>query len=338
MKTDEWKAIVLNKMGFLAPMSAREICRKHNGVQAQFQTYADDGFKSRMSKSEFSGDWSADLVRQWSVRGTVHAYLKEEIPLYLYEGRNYCKPSLHLPSRDGRVSAEEKSEYARLILDSLQSGVKTRDELKGICRENGLAPEAEKSLFHAWGGIIASLVSEGLIYQEYGRRAFGLLQDYRPLDKETAELEIARRYFSGFGPVSLADARYYFKETKTLIESWMKKLDLNTVEVEGKTRYYLDGLRLPANVPDVLFIAGFDAMLLAFEKRENPFFDPQYIRDIYTMTGILKPTVLLKGNLAATWRKEKDTVVIKPFVRLRAAEKKRISEKAEEEYARVRFD
>lgn len=324
MQTTEWKAIVLHKMGLIHPMSAHDICRQHNGVQAQFQSYADEGFKSRMTRDEYSGEWSSSLVRQWSIRGTLHAYLKEEIPLYLYEGRNYCKPSLHLPTRDGKISAEEKQYYAQAILESLQSGNRERDELKQICRELGMTTEQEKSLFNAWGGVIATLVSEGLIYQEYGRNVFGLLDDYQPWRKEVAELEIARRYFSGMGPVSLADARYYFKENKSLIESWMKQLDLNTVEVNGETRFYYGELPEPTAIPDVLLIAGFDALLLAFEKRANPFFDAKYIRDIYTMTGIIKPTVMLRGELVATWRKEKGMIYLKPFKELNQADMRHI--------------
>lgn len=338
MNLEEWKAIVINKMGLITPMSAAEICRKHNGVQAQFQSYADEGFRSRMSKADFNSDWSKDIVRQWSIRGTVHAYLKEEIPLYLHEGRTYFRPNLHMPSRDGKVSSKEKSHFAKVILDSLKSGNKDRDELKAVCRKNGLDTEKEKSLFNAWGGIIASLISEGMIYQEYGRRSFGLLDSYEPMNKESAELEIAKRYFSGFGPVSLADARYYFKENKAVIEDRMKKLDLNTVDVNGNTRFYFGELSAPPDIPEILFIAGFDAILLAFEKRENPFFDPKHIRDIYTMTGILKPTVMLNGTLVATWRKEKGSIYIKPFAKLKASDKKKISSKAAEEYNQVYFE
>lgn len=209
---DEWKAIVLKKMGLVEHISVDKICRSQNGVQAQFQTYADEAFRSRLSEKDFAGDWSKDLVRQWSIRGTVHAYLKEEIGLYLYEGKNYFKPSMSIQNRDGKISLREKKYYGDVILDSLKNGNKDREELKRICREAGLNEDKEKSLFNAWGGIIASLVSEGLIFQEYGRRRFGLLEDYKPMDRESAEVEIARRYFSGFGPVSLADARYYFKE------------------------------------------------------------------------------------------------------------------------------
>lgn len=338
MNTNEWKSIVLQKMGLLEPMSVKDICKQHNGIQAQFQTYADEGFKSRLSQEDFAGDWSKDLVRQWSLRGTVHAYLKEEIPLYLYEGRNYFKPNLHLPSYDRVISPDEKRYYAEAILAGLKSGNKSRDELKIICREAGLTSEKEKSLFNAWGGITASLVSEGLIFQEYGRRVFGLLDYHNPMEKQQAEFEIARRYFSGFGPVSLADARYYFKENKSIIENWMSQLDLNRIEVEGKMRFYSGELPTPTELPEVLFIAGFDAMLLAFEKRENPFFEAKYIRDIYTMTGILKPTVMLNGQMVATWRKEKGTMLIKPFTKIKVADKKKILTKARHQYEKVEFE
>lgn len=325
MEISSWKAIVLNRMGFTAPMTARQICRQHNGVQAQFRPYADVGFLTRMSTEEFSKPWRSDLVRQWSLRGTVHAYLKEEIPLYLYEGRRYLEPSLHLPSRDGKISAKEKGYYADLMMEALQSGHKSRDELKEICRASGLSKEKEASLFHAWGGIVASMISAGKIYQEYGQLQFGLLKNYAPWEKEKAELEIARRYFSGFGPVSLADARYYFKENKAIIEGWMKKLDLKTAEVAGTTRYYLGELE-EGDIPSVIFIAGFDALLLAFEKKDNPFFHPQYIRDIYTLTGIVKPALILNGELVATWRKENKKICVRPFQKLSGKNKRLIED------------
>lgn len=337
MKLTDWKAIVLKKMGFIEPMTVYEICKQHNGVQAQFKSYADMGFWTRMDDSEFSKQWNFDLVRQWSIRGTMHAYLKEEIPLYLYEGRNYLKPNLHLPSREGKISVKEKKYYGDLILEALQSGNKSRDDLKKICRENKLSKEKEKLLFDAWGGIIASLTSVGKIYQEYESPCFGLLENYTPWNKEDAELEIARRYFSGFGPVSLNDARYYFKENKNTIENWMKKLDLKTVEVDGTIRYYLGELEM-REIPEVLFVAGFDALLLALEKKENPFFNPKYIRNIYTLTGIIKPTVMLNGELVATWRKEKDKIYISPFMDIKKADKKRIKSKGLEKFSQVLFE
>lgn len=327
MRIDEWKAVVLHKMGLTRPMTADEICRCHNGIQAQFPSYAEDGFRFRLSDREWASDWRRDLVRQWSLRGTVHAYLKEEISLYHYRGRHQNQWHDYV-SKYGDISRDEEQRYARLILDSLRSGNKTRDELKSICRAAGLSSGAEKQLFNAWGGILAAMVCDGLIYQEYERRAFGLLDDYQPWEGEAARLEIARRYFSGFGPMSLSDARYYFKETKATVEGWVKQLDLRSVDVEGTIRYYHGPLPSAADIPEALFVAGFDSLLLAIEKRANPFFDPNFIRAIYTMTGIVRPTVLLRGTVVATWRREKGKLLVNPFRPLRAKDRKRIESAA----------
>jgi hypothetical protein len=167
------------------------------------------------------------------------------------------------------------------------------------------------------------MVERGEIYQEYGAKRFHLLKDFRPLPKREAELEIARRYFSGFGPVSLADARYYFKEKKATVLDWMKQLDLKTIQVAGEERFYLGDLE-EAELPDCLFIAGFDQLLLGYEKKANPFFDPKHIRQIYTLTGIIKPTVFYKGRLVATWKRDKKDIILDVFEDLTSSERKEL--------------
>jgi len=92
----------------------------------------------------------------------------------------------------------------------------------------------------------------------------------------------------------------------------MNDINLNTIEVDGKIRYYNRLLPSPVEIPRAIFIAGFDSILLAFEKKENPFFDPKFIRDVYTMTGILKPTIMLDSIFVATWRKVKSKIYIMP--------------------------
>ena len=169
------------------------------------------------------------------------------------------------------------------------------------------------------------MVERGEIYQEYGAKRFHLLKDFQPLPKKKAELEIARRYFSGFGPVSLADARYYFKENKSTVLDWMKRLDLKTIQVAGEKRFYLGELE-EAELPDCLFIAGFDQLLLGYEKKANPFFNPKYIRNIYTLTGIVKPVVFYKGRFVATWKRDKGTILLDIFEDISQQEKKELED------------
>ena len=229
---------------------------------------------------------------------------------------------LETVSWDGALPQVKKKFY-QVILEALETGPMTREEFKILYRAENIGVEEEKQVFNAWGGLLRYMVERGEIYQEYGVKRFHRLRDFQPLPKKEAELEIARRYFSGFGPVSLADARYYFKENKSTVLDWMKQLDLKTIQVAGEERFYLGDLE-EAELPDCLFIAGFDQLLLGYEKKANPFFDPKHIRQIYTLTGIIKPTVFYKGRLVATWKRDTKDIILDVFEDLTSSDLKEL--------------
>lgn len=319
MKKATLQSIVLAKQGLTSPKVIERICHDLNGLQAQFPSYAHLGFFTRLPQEAFqSGEWQEKLVRQWSVRGTVHAYLKKDIPLYLHEGMRPSRDYLVKETREG-LAPVVKQTYHDLILQALSEHALTRDELKNLCRTKGVSKEHEQKLFNPWGGLLRYMVERGEIYQEYGERRFHLLKPIHPWSKEEAELEIARRYFTGFGPVSLADAQYYFKRSQKTIKGWMSQLSLQTIQVDGEDRYYMGNLQ-EVNQPVCLFIAGFDQLLLGYEKKSSLFFNPKFIRQIYTLTGIVKPTVFYRGRLVATWKLEKKSVVLDVFDELSLSE------------------
>lgn len=323
MHHDTWKGIILQKQGLLKPQSVQQICQNLNGLQAQFQPYVHVGFRNRMSAEDFhEASWQEELTRQWSIRRTVHAYLKSEIPLYIHEERLASTDYLKTEGLDG-FSPQTKQKYHQLILEALEQGPMTREDLKALCRGEKMTQEEEKLVFNAWGGLFRYMVERGEVYQEYGAKRFHRLKDFQPLSQEKAELEIARRYFTGFGPVSLADARYYFKENKSTVLDWMKQLDLKTIKVAGEERFYLGELE-EAELPDCLFVAGFDQLLLGYEKKANPFFNPKYIRNIYTLTGIVKPVVFYKGRFVATWKRDKGTILLDIFEDITQQEEKEL--------------
>ncbi|HEL1828970.1 TPA: winged helix DNA-binding domain-containing protein [Streptococcus suis] len=317
MHHNTWKGIILQKQGLLKPQSVQQICQNLNGLQAQFQPYVHVGFRNRMTAEDFhEGSWQEELTRQWSVR------LKSEIPLYIHEGRLASTDYLKTEGRDG-FGPQTKQKYHQLILEALEQGPMTREDLKALCRGEKMTQEEEKLVFNAWGGLFRYMVERGEVYQEYGAKRFHRLTDFQPLSREKAELEIARRYFAGFGPVSLADARYYFKENKSTVLKWMEQLDLKNVEVAGEERFYLGELE-EAELPDCLFVAGFDQLLLGYEKKANPFFNPKYIRNIYTLTGIVKPVVFYKGRFVATWKRDKGTILLDIFEDITQQEEKEL--------------
>ena len=166
MNQDTWKGIILKKQGLLTAQSVQEICQNLNGLQAQFQPYVHIGFRNRMTAEDFhEGSWQEELTRQWSIRRTVHAYLKSEIPLYIHEGRLASTNYLMTEGRDG-FSSQTKQKYHQLILEAFEQGPMTREDLKDLCRGEKMTQEEEKLVFNAWGGLLRYMVERGEIYNE----------------------------------------------------------------------------------------------------------------------------------------------------------------------------
>ncbi len=309
MKTisqEELKNILLSKhLRKLPPLAA---CARFNGFQAQFAGYPEQAFLLRSTPGAYAeGGWRRALVRAWTVRGTLHVFPESDLPLYLHEGRPDLIRAVDNMGDDPYMDAGRKRFFAETILAALQTGDKTRDELKNACRAEGLTEQEENSVFNPWGGLVRCLVEKGRMAQGYGGSApYRLVSGFVPMEKEKAEREIVRRYIDAYGPVSMADCRYYFKRPRRDIEKWLSALPVQTLLSGGEERYFLpDGEPLPAP-PACALLAGFDPLLLGYEKTKSPFLANTHIRDVFTLTGIVKPAILCEGAIIGTWKNEKN--------------------------------
>lgn len=310
---DELKNLLLSKhLRRLPPLAA---CARFNGFQAQFALYPEQAFFLRSLPELYAeGSWRRDLVRAWTVRGTLHVFPQSDLPLYLYEARPDLIRAVDNMGDDPYMEAGRKRFFAETILAALQTGDKTRDELKSACRAEGLTEQEERSVFDPWGGLVRCLADQGKMVQRYGGSApYRLVSDFVPMEKEQAEREIVRRYIDAYGPVSMADCRYYFKRPKRDIEQWLSELPVQTLMSGGEERYFLpDGDPLPAP-PACALLAGFDPLLLGYEKTKSPFLANSHIRDVYTLTGIVKPAILYEGAVIGTWKNEKNRPALRFF-------------------------
>ena len=82
-------------------------------------------------------------------------------------------------------------------------------------------------------------------------------------------------------------------------------------------------------VPECLFLAGFDQILLAHEKTESLFLRSEDLRTIFNLAGIVMPAVLLHGEIAGRWKKQNGKLRITMFRMTEPWEKKIIADCAE---------
>lgn len=59
---------------------------------------------------------------------------------------------------------------------------------------------------------------------------------------------------------------------------------------------------------------------------DNLIFNPKYIRNIYTLTGIVKTVVFYKGRFVVTWKRDKGNILLDIFEDISQQEKKELED------------
>ena len=308
MTIDQIKLQRLANQHLLHKTDIRRAVRDLCGVQAQFMGHALHGLSLRSDAD------TSHLLKTWTLRGTMHLIDEGDLPLFLHEGRNpFLRPQDTLSS-DAWVSGNRKSFFGDLILAALASGSKTREELKLLCRAKGMTDSEEASLFDPWGGIIRALCENGsichLVSQE---KAYHLCPQFSPMDMDSAHLELARRYFTHFGPATAKDAAYFLGWTQKEVKRQLSRLDVEAFPLENHIFYCIAQEQPSVECYPVLFLAGFDQLMLGFEKKESLFLPPDHLRDIFTLSGIVRPALLVEGTVSGSWNLKNNKLTVRLF-------------------------
>lgn len=321
MTIREIKAMRLANQFLATPGKKLEAVRALNGVQAQFFANAMHALRIR------SCDWDEatagdGLVKNWTVRGTVHVFAEDDLPLFMHcgNGRDYRRNEWSGYSfwnrRDAwALTPERQKTLADTILDALSAGPRTREKLKEICRlRAGMTSAEEDSMFNQWGGGIREMCERGFLhYTAQQEKTFALSPSFTPIPEEEAMLEIARRYFTYYGPATVHDAMYWFHATASQVTKWLGALPVTAAACGGKTYYSIPREIPDRDAPRCLFLAGFDPLMLGYEKKESLFLAPEHLRRIFSLAGIVMPALLLDGTVAGKWKIKGRRVTVELF-------------------------
>ena len=205
---------------------------------------------------------------------------------------------------DAFIDARRKAYFAELILDAVADGTDEREALKALCEAAGMTEAESRSLFDPWGGIIRALCENGkLCHKVQEKKAYRLCPPFEPMAKSDAETELLRRYFTHMGPATAKDAAYFFGTTQTKVRGILKQLPVTELSVAGRS-FYRIGEALPSgDMPACVFLAGFDQLMLGYEKSESIFLPREHMRDIFAAAGIVPPAILVNGSVAGWWQK-----------------------------------
>ena len=297
MTLEEIKLRRLAGQYLLASADTQTVVKDLCGVQAQFLGHALHGLSIRCAEVNTDG-----LVKSWTNRGTMHLFSVDDLTLFLHEGRSHFLRPVDTLESDAYISADRKAYFADLIVDAVAQGIDERETLKAVCEKAGMTDSESQSLFDPWGGTIRALCEAGRIcHKVQEKKAYQLCPTYEPMAEEPARLELARRYFSHFGPATVKDAAYFFGTTQTNIKSWLKQLPVSETSLDSRSYFYIDNGLPVGNLPGCLFLAGFDQLMLGYEKTESLFLPKQHMRDIFNLAGSVRPAILVNGTVVGWW-------------------------------------
>ena len=297
MTLEEIKLRRLAGQHLLAPTDTQTVVKDLCGVQAQFLSHALHGLSIRCDEVNTDG-----LIKSWTNRCTMHLFSVDDLPLFLHEGRTHFLRPVDTLESDAFISADRKAYFADLIVDAVSQGIDERETLKAVCEKAGMTESESQSLFDPWGGTIRALCEVGRIcHKVQEEKAYQLCPAFKSMAEEPARIELARRYFTHFGPTTVKDAAYFFGTTQAKVKSWLKQLPVMETSLDGKSYFYIDNDLPTGELPTCLFLAGFDQLMLGYEKTESLFLPKEHMRDIFNLAGIVRPAILANGTVVGWW-------------------------------------
>jgi hypothetical protein len=255
------------------------------------------------------------LVITWLNRGTLHLVRSEDYPwLQALTTRPLSTATARRLTQEGISTAAADRGVAVIERSLAEEGPLTRDQLGERIARAGVRTEGQ-ALIHVLAlACLRGLAVRGPMVE--GRHAYALVRDWlgepKPVDRDTALAELARRYLAGHGPANDRDlARWAglpLRDARAGLEAIASELDGRDdglVDLAGRTR--------AADPPPPRLLGAYDPVLLGWTSRE-PLLGPH--EGAITVNGLFRPFALVGGRAAATWSMPRGEVVLEPFARL----------------------
>ncbi len=242
--------------------------------------------------------WKTALTKTW-VHHALHGVAYEDLPDLL---------TLH-------ARVDPLSDFECEIIHYMEDGVFSRAEFRRIFAGQYDEQFIERT-FSPWGGIFVDLAQRGLIaFRDMTSRDFDLISAEPTRTKDDVLPELLRRYFTVYGPATLADAAWFLglwkDDAKKL--STLPLDDLNCFSLNKKTYYYLDNSDT-ADIPEITLLSGFDPLIVSYVDR-SAVLPPEYKSKVIMKSGICLPTVAVNGRVAGIWNIKKNEPALELFTK-----------------------
>jgi Winged helix DNA-binding domain len=268
------------------------------------------------------------LLVTWLNRGTLHLVRSGDYPWLLELTRHAPRATNARRLGELGVTSDAAERGVKAVERSLaEEGPLAREQLRERIARADVPAEGQALVHILLLASLRGLTVRGPIIG--GRHAYVLVRDWlgepRPVDRDSALAELARRYLEGHGP---ADARDLAKWAGLPLRDARAGLAAIAPELHERA----DGLvdlagRTAAAEPPPRLLGAFDPVLLGWASRE-PLVGPH--QDAVVAGGIFRPFALVGGRVAGVWSMSGGRVALKPLEHLSPHESAALDAEAED--------
>jgi hypothetical protein len=252
------------------------------------------------------------LLITWLNRGTLHLVRSEDYPWLQALTTPPLLTSAARRLRQEGVSPKDVERGVKAIEKALtQEGPQTRVQLRERLDGAGV-PNAGRALLHLlFLAAVRGIAVRGPMVGK--QHAYVLVQDWlgaqKPVDREKALAELARRYLVGHGP---ANDRDLARWAGLPLRDARAGLSAIAAELEQGEDGLVDlAKRPPAQpLPPPRLLGAYDPLLLGWTSREE-IVGPHEI--FVAVNGLFRPFALVDGRAVATWKLAGGEVTIEPL-------------------------
>jgi hypothetical protein len=274
------------------------------------------------------------LLITWLNRGTLHLVRREDYPWLqaLTTPRLFTANATRL--RQEGVGLDEAERALRLIERSLgERGPMTRFELRDDLDAAGIRTAGQAFIHLVMLACLRGIAVRGPMVGK--QHAYVLVRDWigepRPVDREKALAELARRYLAGHGPASDRDLARWAGLPLGEARAGLAAIG-SELEDAGEAAVRLRGRRPDrSTMPQPRLLGPFDPTLLGWSSREEIVGDHA---SRIVSGGVFRPFALVGGRAVATWRWSDGKVLLEPFATKLAASAARALEREAADVAR----
>ncbi|NKS84073.1 winged helix DNA-binding domain-containing protein [Prescottella equi] len=310
--------LVAQRISGPACPSAAEAVRWLTAAQAQDFPGAITSIAARAGgggrKSMLDALNSAEVVRSWPMRGTLHFVAAEDLRWMLALTGARTLSSARARHRALDIDDAAVDHAGTIAREALADGSLGRSELMQAWERAGIPTANQRGQHLLWTLALTAVVCLGPV--DGGTQQVVSFDDWigssRELDGDEALGEWALRYFRSHGPATVDDFVWWTKLTVRQARAGLASAaeHLERIVVDG-VDYYLD----PAT-PDLLathrrqargvfLLPGFDEFILGYRDRGaavDPAFQPRLQPG---NNGMFSPTVVANGRVVGTWKRRR---------------------------------